>query len=405
MSDPEEKEPSYRRIVACLVGSLLLGVLGCARTEPPRFTPSADVSALTADRDTEADKQRWQGLQHEIGQTLTKQCGSPLEPKALDGSGLVDDQLKLGAEIFARRCQPCHGTNGDGNGAVAKYLKPLPRDYTKGLFKFTSTPYGSKPRRSDLVRTLRRGVTGTSMPSFADLAPDDLEAVADYVIFLSQRGELEHELASIADQDESLNADAVDAAMKKVVGGWKEAQAKLVMPLTPMPEFAPESVAKGKALFISQACNKCHGLDGRGGLYGGIEVGKDVWGHEAAAADLTSGMFRGGGRPIDIYRRIYSGISGTPMPGFALVFAKSPDDIWYLVHFIRDMGERRRRNLPPLKPTASDAPPAAAPVKPPAVEPPASQPASKAAELRWPKDSPSVRFVAHSTPSSLVPAR
>ena len=73
----------------------------------------------------------------------------------------------------------------------------------KGLFKFTSTPYGSKPRRSDLIRTLRRGVTGTSMPSFADLAPDDLDAVVDYVIFLSQRGELEHELASIADQEGS----------------------------------------------------------------------------------------------------------------------------------------------------------------------------------------------------------
>ena len=39
-----------------------------------------------------------------------------------------------------------------------------------------------------------------------------------------------------------------DAAVKKVVGGWKEAQPKLVMPLTPMPEFTPESIAKGKAL-------------------------------------------------------------------------------------------------------------------------------------------------------------
>lgn len=404
MSDLGGEEPSTRHIVACLIGSLACVMLGCARSEPPRFTPSADVAALTADRDTEEDKQRWQGLQHEIAKTLTKQCGIPLEPKALEGSGLINDRLELGAQMFARRCQPCHGTNGDGNGTVAKYLKPLPRDYSKGLFKFTSTPYGSRPRRSDLIRTLRRGITGTSMPSFADLAPDDLEGVVDYVIFLSQRGELEHELAFIADQEESLNADLVDAAMKKVVDGWKEAQPKLVMPLTPMPEFTPESIAKGRELFISQACNKCHGLDGRGGSFGGIEVGKDVWGHQAAAADLTSGMFRGGGRPIDIYRRIYSGISGTPMPGFAAVFAKSPDDIWYLVHFIRDMGERRRRNLPPIKPTASDAPPTTA-AQPPAGEQPAPQPAPKAADLQRLKDSPSDRLVAQSTPSSLGPTR
>jgi mono/diheme cytochrome c family protein len=402
MIESEEDEPTNWGIVACLIGSLICGTLGCARSEPPQFTPSADVMALSAAQDTEADKQRAQNLQHEIGNALSKQCGTPLAPRAIDGSGLQSDRLKLGAEVFTRRCQPCHGTNGDGNGALAKYLKPLPRDYSKGLFKFTSTPYGSKPRRSDLLRTLRRGVTGTSMPSFADLAPDDLEAVADYVIFLSQRGQLEHELAAFVEQEDSINAEAVDAIAKKVVGEWKEAQPKLVMPLTPMPEFTPASVAKGRDLFISQACNKCHGLDGRGGSFGGLEVGKDVWGHQTAAADLTSGMFRGGGRPIDIYRRIYSGISGTPMPGFAVVFAKSPDDIWYLVHYIRDMGERRRKNLPPIKPTASVVPPAAAPAQPPADQKPTPQPAPKAAEIQRLKSAAPNRVVIQPMPSSLV---
>ena len=39
-------------------------------------------------------------------------------------------------------------------------------------------------------------------------------------------------------------------AVKTVVERWKEAQPKTVMPLTPMPEFTPESIAKGKDLFI-----------------------------------------------------------------------------------------------------------------------------------------------------------
>ena len=76
-----------------------------------------------------------------------------------------------------------------------------------------------------------------------------------------------------------------------------------------------------------------------------------------------------------------SDINGTPMPGFAQVFEKSPDDIWYLVHFIRDMGERRRRNLPPLQPSAGNVP-AGEPAPPPAVEPAAAEPTSKAAALR-----------------------
>jgi mono/diheme cytochrome c family protein len=359
MSDSEQVRGGYLLPFALLIGGSIVGTSGCAPPEPPRFTPSADVTALAVDAQTDEDKKLWSGLQHQIADELAKLCGSPHEPKAIQGSGLSEDRLAEGAAIFARRCQPCHGTNGDGNGDLAQYLKPRPRDYTRGIFKFTSTPYGSRPRRADLIRTLRRGVTGTSMPSFADLAPDDLEAVADYVIYLSQRGQLEHELVSLAQQEEKLEAEPVQETVNTIVGQWKDAQAKSVMPLTPMPQYSADAVAKGHELFLKQACNKCHGQDGRGGSFGGVQVGKDAWGRDAAAADLTSGMFHGGGRPIDIYRRIYSGINGTPMPSFADAYAKSPDDIWYLVQFIRDMGERRRRNLPPAEAPASDAVPAA----------------------------------------------
>jgi hypothetical protein len=35
------------------------------------------------------------------------------------------------------------------------------------------------------------------------------------------------------------------------------------------------------------------------------------------------------------------------MPGFASTFQENPDAIWQMVHFIKDTGERRRRDLPP----------------------------------------------------------
>ncbi len=360
------KDRSRRaRLVACFVGGIVaFNILGCAPSEPPRFTPGASVSALASAAETEEDKKLMQGLQDKIAKEVATLSGSPLAPKALPGAELSTDRLEQGAEIFARRCEACHGVNGDGAGPVAQYLKPLPRDYTKGIFKFVSTPLGSRPRRSDLIRTIRRGVTGTSMPSFAELAPDEVEAVVDYVIFLSQRGQLERELAMLAEQELELPEEGVSAVVQSVVDPWKQAQLQAVMPATTMPPFTPESIAKGKELFAAQACNKCHGLDGRGGTFGGLEVGSDVWGHKAAAADLTSGMFHGGGRPIDLYRRIYVGINGTPMPSFANIFEKSPENIWHLVHFIRDMGERRRNGLPPIQV------PAATPAGQPAPQPP-----------------------------------
>lgn len=337
-------------VVRTGIGIASLSVLlagGCQRTEPPQFSVSAELESLVSSAEDDEDRQLWQGLRSEIVEVLAKQCGTPLKPIAFGDLSADRAKLEAGAKIYAYRCQQCHGTGGDGNGAVAKYLDPKPRDYTKGIFKFTSTPYGAKPMRADLLRTLRRGVTGTAMPAFDDLSPEELAAVVEYIIYLSQRGELEQALIALAQDESEVNPEFVPELVDTVKTRWSESQSQLVMPATPMPAMTAESVAKGHELYLQQACNKCHGVDGRGGLAGNIEVGKDAWGNVAAAADLTSGMYRGGGRPIDIYRRIASGINGTPMPSFAQAYASEPDNIWYLVHFIRDLGERRRRNQPP----------------------------------------------------------
>jgi len=38
--------------------------------------------------------------------------------------------------------------------------------------------------------------------------------------------------------------------------------------------------------------------------------------------------------PIEIYRRIYSGINGTPMPSFANALKDNPETIWDLVSYV-----------------------------------------------------------------------
>jgi hypothetical protein len=52
-------------------------------------------------------------------------------------------------------------------------------------------------------------------------------------------------------------------------------------------------------------------------------------------------MLHGGRRPIDIYRRIYAGINGTPMPAFGDALADQPDTMWHLVHYIMSIVENR----------------------------------------------------------------
>jgi hypothetical protein len=45
------------------------------------------------------------------------------------------------------------------------------------------------------------------------------------------------------------------------------------------------------------------------------------------------------------------------MPAFSTTLEQAPDDIWRLVQFIADVGQRRRRKLPPLE--GGSAPPPA----------------------------------------------
>jgi mono/diheme cytochrome c family protein len=59
----------------------------------------------------------------------------------------------------------------------------------------------------------------------------------------------------------------------------------------------------------------------------------DAWGHPQKPRDLTRGIYRGGRRPVDIFRRIYAGITGTQMPEFGGTILKD-DEIWDVVNYV-----------------------------------------------------------------------
>ncbi|MDA0659722.1 MAG: c-type cytochrome [Planctomycetota bacterium] len=267
--------------------------------------------------------------------------------------------LEYGAKVYTSRCAGCHGVSGDGEGPAAAYLQPRPRDYRKGIFKFTSTPYGQKPARQDLVRVIRRGAKGTSMPAFPWMADADLQAVVDYVIYLSCRGQVEGYVLSMAaeyEEDENIDfATEFGDALEIVLPAWKEADSLVVNPLTPEPAYNEQSVATGRALFLKEGCSKCHGEDAKGqtewlsplfiaqqkALPEGkrIQINYDEWGQPAPAADITARLPHGGRRPLDIYRRVCTGINGTPMPAFQQQFALDPNKIWHLVHYVQHVIE------------------------------------------------------------------
>jgi mono/diheme cytochrome c family protein len=145
-------------------------------------------------------------------------------------------------------------------------------------------------------------------------------------------------------EEDNIDPQLIAEQAQLIAQSWADADMKIVRSLTPQPQYAQESIDAGARAFVQLNCYKCHGRDGRGNKQ--FDVGKDDWGRIAYAADLTTGMLHGGRRPVDIYRRIYSGINATPMPAFAQpdsgkgeTEAQRSETIWNLAHFITTVVE------------------------------------------------------------------
>ncbi len=254
-------------------------------------------------------------------------------------SGLFElARLEPGKHTYAQHCQGCHGSTGDGAGPAARHLKPRPRNFRKGLFKFTSTPSGVPPQRRDLFQTVTRGLAGSSMPEFRLLSEERRWDVVEYVRYITIRGLFEQTMLDWAWEEEEL-PDPEEVA-EVVLGRWSADNVKPVYP--PIAEIArtPETVARGMELFQSTSganCAACHGQYGAGD---GPTAGDydDDWGYPLRPRNLAKGVFRAGAEPADLYRSIATGINGTPMPSYSGSIA--PEDIWSLVHFIQSLSEQ-----------------------------------------------------------------
>ena len=64
----------------------------------------------------------------------------------------------------------------------------------------------------------------------------------------------------------------------------------------------------------------------------------DDWGNPSMPRNFTRTIFRGGGRPIDIFRRVKYGIGGTIMP--ASEASLTDDDLWDIVYYVYQLAEK-----------------------------------------------------------------
>ncbi len=212
------------------------------------------------------------------------------------------DLVKAGKKAYDLYCSGCHGLAGDGMGPAAAQLVIKPRDFTSGVFKFRSTPSGSLPTDEDLYRTITRGVTGSSMPSWVLMSEKERVAVVEYI--------------------------------KTFSDSWQDPdnyEPPFAFPEPPDELTSAEMVAAGRIAYELMQCAQCHGETGLGDGPAASTL-KDDWGNMIKPFNFTTGRLKGGPTVKDIYRTFTTGLNGTPMPSFEESLTE--DQRWELTAYI-----------------------------------------------------------------------
>lgn len=261
-----------------------------------------------------------------------------LDSPAFLEQGLIEPaRIAPGREVYAIECAGCHGTTGDGGGPAARFLDPRPRNFRKGVFKFTSTSSGGKPLRSDLFRTITRGLSGASMPDFRLTSEERRWDLVEYVSYLAMVGEYEQ---LMLDEAYDTEEEPDPAEMAEIIyGRWTPDHLRGVYPDAPETERDLASVERGRELFLDPGmtnCATCHGEAGKGD---GVTADKyeDDWGYPIVPRNFQGGVFRAGETPQDLWRTIATGINGTPMGAFGDNL--TGEQIWDLVHFVQELSQ------------------------------------------------------------------
>jgi mono/diheme cytochrome c family protein len=262
-------------------------------------------------------------------------------PQVLGAQEVPASVLNEGRDVYMHYCYACHGERGDGNGPSAPGLRPPPRDFTTGVFKFGGVRPGELPQDEDLVALLTRGLAGTPMLPW-DLADRERRAVIQYIKTFSER--------------------------------WKtETPGERVLPDSPDPWVGreAEAAAVGEKLYhlagvemdpathqpraVLAGCNVCHpsylthdelGALGRKVLGRATEPRPHSHRPERKESeyrvrdtvisflptDFLHHTVKNGSSPEALFRTIAAGIGGTAMPTWK--GAVRDQDLWALSHYV-----------------------------------------------------------------------
>lgn len=249
------------------------------------------------------------GMMGGMNQMMQWMMGQEIEAD-LSGPRLPENAntISAGRSIYENRCAVCHGERGDGKGSRAGELYTRPRDFTLGVYKFSSTPSGSLPMDEDIYTSISEGVRGTGMLPWFGLSKQEKWAVTYYIKTFSDR--------------------------------FEEEEPDLPVAVPRVTDFPAELVERGRLIFGQAKCWECHGKEGRGNGPKADEL-KDDWGYTVRPRDFALEKFKRGASVEDIFLTVATGLDGTPMASHGDTM--SDRDILSVAAYVKSLARRPRQ--------------------------------------------------------------
>jgi mono/diheme cytochrome c family protein len=258
------------------------------------------------------------------------------EPVKLAGKPVPAETLNAGRAAYMQYCRACHGDKGDGKGPASPGLRPPPRDFSQGSFKFAGVLDQKLPRDEDLVRIVRGGLHGTAMVGW-DVPDQKLDEIIQYIKTLSPKW---------------LEDDAVGEPVIPPPDTWGNAR-------------EGQAVERGMQLYHGFAqCLGCHPAyatrqyiydaskatlgsgttDFRDQMYL-PEIKDSEYGVKILPPDFLFHELRSvekGSELHDLYRILVAGVTGAAMPAWNPVALPNHEaDIYALAYYVRSLARMK----------------------------------------------------------------